>query len=205
MIYYEKILYIFGLIFLKIFFIRAFSNICYRILKNTVFEWITLLVIGFNSVLLALDDPTSDKDSEFNVFMEEFFLVVYTIEMIIKVCGLGFILNKGAYLRDVWNSLDFLILFFAYLPYVLPNSSINLTVLRSFRVLRPLRTISNIKNLRLLLSALFEALPLLKDAMILLCFFYFIFAIAGLQLFAGLFKKNCFAEKDGICQIKNEF
>ena len=56
----------------------------------------------------------------------------------------------------------------------------NLTVLRAFRVLRPLKTIKSIKHLKMLLTALFSSISLLKDTMIILVFFYIIFAIAGL-------------------------
>lgn len=36
------------------------SYICMRIITNWVFELICLIVILFNSVVLALDDPTTD-------------------------------------------------------------------------------------------------------------------------------------------------
>jgi hypothetical protein len=126
-----------------------------------------------------LDDPTTNEDNNENV--EESLLIFYTIEMCLKIIGLGFILNKGAYLRDAWNILDFIIVSSGYLPYVLAtDSGINLNSLRSFRVLRPLRTISTIKSLRKILTALFSAVPLLKNSIIILLFFYMIFAIAGL-------------------------
>ena len=56
----------------------------------------------------------------------------------------------------------------------------NLSVLRALRVLRPLRTISSIKQLRTILAALFAALPMIKDTLIIFLFFYMILAIAGL-------------------------
>jgi len=64
-----------------------------------------------------------------------------------------------------------------------------------------LRTIQRVKKLKQLLIAIFSALPLLKDAIIILIFFYFIFAIAGLQLFSGLLKKKCFFIDSGILYI----
>ncbi len=99
----------------------------------------------------------------------------------LKIIGLGFIFNKGSYLRDYWNILDFIIVTTAYLPYVIGSGSgVNLSSLRSLRVLRPLRTISTIKSLKAILVALFSAIPLLKDSIIILLFFYMIFAIGGL-------------------------
>lgn len=41
--------------------------------------------------------------------MDDIFLTFYTSEMMIKIIGLGFIFNKGSYLRDPWNILDFVI------------------------------------------------------------------------------------------------
>lgn len=35
--------------------------------------------------------------------------------MALKIVGLGFLLNEGAYLRDPWNILDFIIVSSAYL------------------------------------------------------------------------------------------
>ena len=41
--------------------------------------------------------------------MDYFFSALYFIEFLLKVFGLGFVLNEGAYLRDYWNILDFLV------------------------------------------------------------------------------------------------
>lgn len=47
--------------------------------------------------------------------MENIFLALYSVEMVLKILGLGFVFNKGAYLRDPWNILDFIIVMSAYL------------------------------------------------------------------------------------------
>ena len=41
----------------------CFSFIAYKIIKSQFFENLTLLVIILNSVVLALDDPTSNTDN----------------------------------------------------------------------------------------------------------------------------------------------
>jgi hypothetical protein len=83
--------------------------------------------------------------------IEDFFLIAYTIEMCLKILGLGLFLNKGSYLRDAWNILDGVIVVTSLLPLLLGGSSaVNLSVLRSLRVLRPLRTISSIRALKVL-------------------------------------------------------
>jgi len=64
--------------------------------------------------------------------------------MVLKITALGFIINKGSYLRNSWNIVDFAVVIAAYLPYILDNSQSNLSALRSLRVLRPLRTVNKI-------------------------------------------------------------
>jgi ABC-type multidrug transport system fused ATPase/permease subunit len=55
----------------------------------------------------------------------------------------GFIMHAGAYLRDPWNWLDFIIVILAYVNF-LPGMS-NFTSLRALRLLRPLRTIRTLE------------------------------------------------------------
>ena len=70
--------------------------------------------------------------------------------MALKIIGYGFLFNKGAYLRDTWNILDFIIVVSGYISLILSGGGVNLSVLRSFRVIRPLRTISSIEGLRVI-------------------------------------------------------
>jgi hypothetical protein len=46
-------------------------------------------------------------------------------------------------------------------------------------VLRPLRTITSIKGLRVLVTSVMNALPMMKQTVLVLFFFFLIFAIAG--------------------------
>jgi len=149
--------------------------------------------------MLALDNPTDDS-SPYPAFIDTALLVIYTVEMSLKIMGLGFVLNKGSYLRDLWNVMDFVIVVTAYIPYIFSSGGVNLTAFRSLRVLRPLRTISNIKALKVLLTTLIAALGPLMDTLLILFFLFLIFAIAGLQLFMGLMKKRCFSVDGGIPQ-----
>ena len=46
---------------------------------------LTLLVIVFNSIMLATDDPTNDEQTFFQSIMDEIFLALYTAEALLKV------------------------------------------------------------------------------------------------------------------------
>ena len=146
--------------------------------------------------MLALDDPLQTEFIWQND-IDNFFLGFYTLEMTLKILGLGFIANRKAYLRDYWNMLDFVIVVTAYIPIIFSSTHINLKPLRSLRVLRPLRTISSIRSLRNVVATLLKALPLLIDSLFILFFVLFVYAIAGVQLFAGVLKRRCFDPMSG--------
>lgn len=68
------------------------------------------------------------------------FLAIYTAEMVIKTISKGFILNKYTYLRNPWNWLDFIVIISGYATIGMDVG--NLAGLRTFRVLRALKTVS---------------------------------------------------------------
>ena len=43
-----------------------------------------------------------------------------------------------------------------------------------------------------------NAIPLLRDSLLVLVFFFLVFAIAGCQLFTGALKNRCFSEETGV-------
>ncbi len=157
----------------------------HRVESHALFDSISLCVIIANSVLMMIEDPRSTVQADWIVKLDYVFLGLYTLEMFIKIIGWGFVFNKGAYIWDPWNMLDFAIVLSAYAEFVLPTNedggggASNIKVLRSFRVLRPLRTISGIEGLRIIVLALLNSMALLRDSMMVLGFFFLIFAIAG--------------------------
>lgn len=68
------------------------------------------------------------------------FLAIYSCEMFIKVIAKGFVLNKYTYLRNPWNWLDFVVITSGYATIGMEVG--NLAGLRTFRVLRALKTVS---------------------------------------------------------------
>lgn len=79
------------------------------------------------------------------------FTTIYTFESCLKVTARGFIATKFTYLRDPWNWLDFIVILFAYLTMFISELG-NLSALRSFRVLRALKTVAIIPGKSLLSS-----------------------------------------------------
>ncbi|CAI2364628.1 unnamed protein product [Moneuplotes crassus] len=172
-------------------------DFCFKIVSSPIFEGASLAVIVLNSLFMALEDPTDESSNNDFKVLDNVFLGLYTLEMVLKILGNGFIFPKNSYLRESWNILDFVIVISGYLPMFLSSNSTDLKVLRAFRVLRPLRTISGIEGLKMLVSALISAIPMLRDTILVLIFFFIIFAIAGLQLWPGVLKKRCIEIETG--------
>jgi hypothetical protein len=68
------------------------------------------------------------------------FTGIYTFESAVKVMARGFILQPFTYLRDAWNWLDFVVIALAYVTMGIDLG--NLAALRTFRVLRALKTVA---------------------------------------------------------------
>ena len=172
------------------------------IIKKKWFEAATIIVIMVNCMTLTTSKADVEPTEAENM-IENVFLVLYSVEMVLKILGLGFIFGKGAYLTDPFNILDFFIVMSSYLSMLQNQDStseeggLSLSSLRAFRVLRPLRAVNNIPGLRLIVQSIMSALPLLKDTIIVLLFFFLIFAIGGVNLFSGMLRQRCINIEDG--------
>jgi len=163
-----------------------------------VFEGFILLAIVGTCLCLAVFQPMPNGDSTSrNEFLEEIeiiFTVTFTAECSMKILAYGFIQHQNAYLRNSWNILDFTIVMIGLFSAVLATLKIegfDVKALRAFRVLRPLRLLSSVPSLQIVLNAILMALIPLFNIMLLVMFVIIIYAIIGLELFSGLFHQAC--------------
>ncbi|XP_042781680.1 voltage-dependent L-type calcium channel subunit alpha-1S [Panthera leo] len=197
---------------------------CINIVEWKPFETIILLTIFANCVALAVYLPMPEDDNNtLNLGLEKleyFFLIVFSIEAAMKIIAYGFLFHQDAYLRSGWNVLDFIIVFLGVFTVILeqvnviqsntaPMSSkgagLDVKALRAFRVLRPLRLVSGVPSLQVVLNSIFKAmLPLFHIALLVL-FMVIIYAIIGLELFKGKMHKTCyFIGTDIVATVENE-
>lgn len=94
-----------------------------KIDQHKAFEYTSIGVILLNCVQMASEGQQNEEPSQFMNVIEYVFLALYTIELIIKILAKGFIFNKGAYLRDAFNVLDFTIVFSGYLTILQTSTS----------------------------------------------------------------------------------
>ncbi|XP_014771226.1 sodium channel protein 1 brain [Octopus bimaculoides] len=157
------------------------------IATNVCFDYFLMFTICVNCVFLAIPNISE--------FVEYIFLGIYTMEMAIKLVARGFFIDKYTYLRDPWNCLDFTVIMISYITLILQtiNHKVvsDITGLRTFRVLRALRTLSIIPGLKTMVNALLRALRMLISVLILILFCLWIFSQAGVQLFGGTLRHKC--------------
>ncbi|XP_019612825.2 voltage-dependent L-type calcium channel subunit alpha-1C isoform X35 [Rhinolophus sinicus] len=188
---------------------------CISIVEWKPFEIIILLTIFANCVALAIYIPFPEDDSNATNSnlerVEYLFLIIFTVEAFLKVIAYGLLFHPNAYLRNGWNLLDFIIVVVGLFSAILEQATkadganalggkgagFDVKALRAFRVLRPLRLVSGVPSLQVVLNSIIKAMvPLLHIALLVL-FVIIIYAIIGLELFMGKMHKTCY-NQDGI-------
>ncbi|XP_050352376.1 sodium channel protein 60E-like [Nymphalis io] len=154
---------------------------CVYLSTNQYFDYFVMATILLNCVFLAMSETIEEA--------EYIFLAIYTAEMIIKCIAKGFILNKYTYLRNPWNWLDFVVITSGYATIGMEVG--NLAGLRTFRVLRALKTVSIMPGLKTIINALLHSFKQLAEVMTLTIFCLMVFALFALQVYMGELRNKC--------------
>ncbi|XP_058457329.1 sodium channel protein para isoform X44 [Malaya genurostris] len=156
------------------------------ILVHPLFSLFIITTILTNCILMIMPaSPTVEST-------EVIFTGIYTFESAVKVMARGFILQPFTYLRDAWNWLDFVVIALAYVTMGIDLG--NLAALRTFRVLRALKTVAIVPGLKTIVGAVIESVKNLRDVIILTMFSLSVFALMGLQIYMGVLTQKCIKE-----------
>ena len=140
-----------------------------------MFEVVFILAVLLVCIDLAIRSPP--------YAINYFFLVFFTLAMLLKVVALGFVMHKYSYMRDPWNWLE---LFCVIIAFVSLDPSVqNLAFIRALRIFVILRSLRSAVNLQALISALYQSLKQMVDVLIVLLFMVAVFAIVGVEMFGG--------------------
>ena len=175
---------------------------CISLVEWKPFDLFILANIFATCVVLALMNPDPESDtSDINLKLnkaEIFFMIVFAGESVIKIIAMGFVLHPGAYLRNGWNILDFSIVLIGLVAMIFEEYiNVDVKALRAFRVLRPLRLVSGVPSLQVVLTSILKALMPLFYIALLVLFVIIIYAIIGVELFRGKFRYTCMNSTTG--------
>uniref|UniRef100_A0A672LFL8 Voltage-dependent L-type calcium channel subunit alpha n=1 Tax=Sinocyclocheilus grahami TaxID=75366 RepID=A0A672LFL8_SINGR len=200
---------------------------CISLVEWKPFDVFILIAIFANCMALAVYIPFPEDDSNSTNHdletVEYAFLIIFTIETFLKIIAYGLVMHQNAYVRNGWNMLDFVIVVIGLFSVVLEiltkdgekesvgshpsahghggkSGGFDVKALRAFRVLRPLRLVSGVPSLQVVLNSIIKAMvPLLHIALLVL-FVIIIYAIIGLELFIGKMHATCYFQGTDIIE-----
>ncbi|XP_019734754.1 dihydropyridine-sensitive L-type skeletal muscle calcium channel subunit alpha-1-like [Hippocampus comes] len=203
---------------------NPFRRACISIVEWKPFEIIILLAIFANCVALAVYLPMPEEDSNITnsnlESLEYIFLLIFSVECFLKIIAYGFLFHADAYLRNCWNILDFVCvsvgLFTVAVDAINHISGVepvvgekgggfDMKALRAFRVLRPLRLVSGVPSLQVVMNSILKSMLPLFHITLLVFFMVTIYSIMALELFKCKMHKTCYyTGTDIIATVENE-
>jgi len=172
------------------------------IISIVEYKWFDRFILGcivINSIMLGVYQHRATPDED-HYWINEFIdgagdmilWTVFCVECVLKIIAWGLILGENTYLRDAWNILDFVVVvsgLIEMLPFLEAGGSLG--VLRLFRLLRPLRSLNAVPQLKILVNTLLRSMLKLGNVIVLGAFLFMVFSIIGIQLMNGIFYRQC--------------
>jgi hypothetical protein len=178
------------------------------IVEQPAFDNFILILIIVNSFLLAGEDQR-DPQYFINVFANEldvYLTIIFTCECILKVIAFGFIRGPNAYLVDYWNWIDFTVVVTGLMMYLVPEqllvqflgAGFTLDFLRVFRVMRPLRALTVVPEMKKIVNTVLLSIPRLGNVGLMAMFLMTIFGILFVHFWGGIFYRACRATEEPV-------
>jgi hypothetical protein len=163
-----------------------------RLVTAPWFDLVITATIILNTIVLMTyhfdPDVEGGMSSGFTAFLaytNYTFTVVFYIEALLKIYGLSF----GIYWRDGFNKFDFVVVVLSVIELLLvalnPGSVAFLSAFRTFRLLRVFKLAKNWPSLQKLVKTVVGTLDQVAYFSLLLVIFIYVFALLGMQLYAG--------------------
>jgi len=132
-------------------------------------------LILLNAVTLGLETDAQIME-QWGVYLrwiDRTLLTIFTIELAIKLVA-----YRLSFFRSGWNNFDFIIVSVSWLP-----ASGTLSVLRAFRILRVLRLLSVVPQMRRVITALGHSIPGMSSVIGVLLIIFYVCAVLSTKLF----------------------
>jgi len=172
----------------------------YDLVMSPAFEKFIMLIIVLNTLIMALEHrhQSSQWDSVL-VKLNDAFAFVFVTEAVLKFAAFG----VRGYFMESWNIFDLAIVCISMagvvVSYVSSAKTSFLSVLRVLRVARVFRLIPKAKALRSLFSTLIISIPAFANVTSVLLLFYFVYSVAGMNLFGHIKEDNQYLFRHGTC------
>ncbi|GJM09280.1 MAG: hypothetical protein DHS20C11_15560 [Lysobacteraceae bacterium] len=137
------------------------------------------VVILINAATLGLETwpPAVQQAGGLLMWIDHIALWIFTVELALKLW-----VYRQRFFTSGWNVFDFVIVAASWLPASGP-----LSVMRALRVLRTLRLLSVVPQMRTVIGALFHALPGMGSIIAVLMLLFYVSAVMATKLFGEQF------------------
>jgi len=164
-------------------FISMISSLHVRLTainNNKYFQAFTVVVI----VLAALSIGANTFELPSGVqaaihWLDQFILLFFLVEIVIKFFSYR---HKLDFFKSGWNWFDSIIV----IGSLVPAGGQGILIARLLRVFRVLRLVSAVPQLKLLINALFKAIPKMGYIAVLMFIIFYMYAVVGSLVFSGI-------------------
>ncbi len=150
-----------------------------RLVEQERFTQFVMVVVIINAITLGLETwPLAMENfGGFLLILDRIALSIFVVEI-----GLKLFAYRLRFFRSGWNVFDFVIVGIALIP-----SAGAFSVLRTMRILRALRLLSVVPQMRAVVGALLGAVPGMGAIVAVLLLVFYIAAVMATKLFAATF------------------
>jgi len=136
-------------------------------------------VIIFNAVTLGMSTShtITAQIGDLLAVIDRVVIAIFVAELLLK-----FFAYRMAFFKNAWNIFDLLVVSVGLLP-----DKSGLSALRGLRVIRALRLLSVVPQMRAVVQALLDALPGMGAVIIMLSIVYYVFAVMATLMYGSAF------------------
>lgn len=138
-----------------------------------------LAIIIFNAITLGMStsDTVQASFGPLLAAIDKLVLGIFVIELVLKLYAYGW-----RFFRNSWNIFDLFVVGVGLLP-----STANLSALRGLRVIRALRLLSVIPQMRAVVQALLDALPGMGAVIVMISIVFYVFGVMATIMYGESF------------------
>jgi Ion transport protein len=175
-------------------FIHTTQRYSREFVESSAINGFLMLSVFLNTLILAGDGLAPDSWSDTFTNMNLAFTIIFTIEMVIKMYGLGI----KRYVKDAFNVFDCFVVILSLVELVINYTSDGsgggatsgfraVRIFRIFRVLRVTRLLRSLRFMKVIIEVIKSTAEQFAYITILMFLFIFIFTLLGTQIFGGQF------------------
>jgi hypothetical protein len=153
------------------------------LVQHSWFDHAVLAMVISSSIFLAVESPDVTDTYTLTLFrnINFFFLAFFAAEVLLKSFALGWLM----YLCDMWNVFDLVVVILMLADLTLAKDLGYVRVFRTTRVLRALKIMNKIDEIKHFIASLLDSWPELVSISLGFTVFIFLWGVIGISLFAG--------------------